>query len=381
MHPEERFNALAGLSLDLSPYRPWCGGCTAEALAAAPLYRLLGPMVLTWKVVPAALHMATAAGGAAYAWKRSPWASVVWLLLLLAAPPALRELSVTGWGNHVDSLAFPLVAAALIRWDRPYAAGLVAGLGWWFCTTTFLAVPGLLLLDRRWLVTAPVGALPMLFNGWAPPSSPLALADIGAWMQWLGGSFATSGWWFEGPHLAASAWGLGLLALALASRDRLALATVLAFAAMSLSHPGLWEENREDWALRAFELRYRAVPLAFLLLGASLSRYRGLALLVLPLGLGMRMQSWGAPTAALGLRIDAEVPEFSACEQQGFGFVEGITGWGTRPPDEIPYAPACDGYEAGAAWGWALHVGCDGSFPGSGVAMEQACESLRGRDL
>ncbi len=378
VHPEERFNALAALSGDLSPYRAWCGGCTAEALAARPLFGLLGPTVLVWKLVPASLHMATVCAGAAFVWARSRWAAVCWVLLLLAAPPAFRELGLTGWGNHADSLFFPLASAALLVRGRPWLAGATMGLGVWFCTTTLLWVPGLLLLDRRWLLTAPLGMLPMALNGWAPPGGELSVADPGAWLSWLAGSFASSAWWTDAPSVLCAAAFAVLAALALHSRERLVLATLAVFLVVTLLFDGLWQENREDWALRAFELRYRVPLLTALLLGASLAP-RGRVLLV-PLvlvGVGLRVMSWEQPTSRVGLRVDAELPELSECSRRGLGWVEGITGWGARPPDPLPPEPDCPGWEEGAAWGWALYVGCEDYPLPSQELLLVACDSLR----
>ncbi len=378
VHPEERFNALAGLSLDLSPYRPWCGGCTTESLAAAPLFRLLGPTVLVWKIVPATLHLAMAAAGAAFAWKRSPWAAVTWMALVLAAPPAWRELGLTGWGNHADSLVFPLAAAALLVWGRPWLAGVVVGLGAWFCTTTLLWVPGLLLLDRRWLLTVPLGAAPMLLNGWAPPVAEAGLSEFSAWLSWIVGPFATGAWWSDSASLLAGAWYAGLAGLALASRDRLVVATLASFAALTLFVPGAWAENREDWALRAFELRYRVPLLTSMMLGAALApRALGLLLPVLLVGLGVRAADWTHLSSRVGLHITAEAPALDDCARKGLGWVEGITGWGSRPPDPLPPEPTCPGWEEGAAWGWALYVGCEDYPLGPSDTLDQACEQLR----
>ena len=378
VHPEERFNALAGLTLELSPYRPWCGGCTAESLAAAPLYALFGATVLVWKSVPATLHVAAAAAGAAYAWKRSPWAAVAWLGLVLGAPEAWRQLALTGWGNHADSLVFPLLAGALIRWGRPYLAGPVIGLGLWFCSTTALALPALLWMDRRWLATLLVGMLPMLFNDWAPRGDALQLATLGDWLDWLAGHFATGAWWSETYSPLSSVWWLALAVLTGHARDRLSGVTALTFLGVTLVFAGLWAENQPSWSLRAFELRYRVFLVTALMLGASLSRYRAAVLPIVLVGVGLRVTSWSHPTPALGLRVDAELPELDDCAQQGLGWVEGITGWGSRPPDDLPYAPSCPTYERGAAWGWALHVGCD-DFPGDPTALETACSSMRVR--
>ncbi len=69
---EERYNARAGVMLACGhsdallemQYQSFCGGCTADALAAAPLFARLGPTVLAWKLVPAALHLICAGAGA-----------------------------------------------------------------------------------------------------------------------------------------------------------------------------------------------------------------------------------------------------------------------------------------------------------------------------
>ena len=62
---EEGRNARAALKLacghadrllDLQ-YRDFCGGCTADAVLAAPLLRHIGDAVWVWKLVPAGFHL------------------------------------------------------------------------------------------------------------------------------------------------------------------------------------------------------------------------------------------------------------------------------------------------------------------------------------
>ena len=65
VHWEERFNARAGVQIACGhidavwamQYRTFCGGCTAEAVMAAPLFLALGPVVKVWKVIPTLFHL------------------------------------------------------------------------------------------------------------------------------------------------------------------------------------------------------------------------------------------------------------------------------------------------------------------------------------
>ncbi len=166
VHPEERFNALAGAlsscgqwrDLWYLQYQPFCGGCTAEALLATPLFRVLGATVLVWKLVPAGFHVGTIAFGtllARHAAGRR--AALAYALLMLGMPLLFRKLDLMGWGNHAQASLLPLMAAWLLC-RRPQAAqrtvgaglaGLAAGLGIWFAHISLPLMPALLFLVAR----------------------------------------------------------------------------------------------------------------------------------------------------------------------------------------------------------------------------------------
>lgn len=363
---EERFNAQAAAHLacghleallDLR-YRPFCGGCSAEALVAAPLYRLLGPTVLAWKLVPAALHLVAATCGTLLAGRAGgPRAALAAAALTLGAPMAWRTLALTGFGNHAEGMA-PVLAAGLllaVGLDRApgpgraailLVAGALAGAAVSFVyTAAFGAVAlGLVALQgvRRgggWaLVGLPLGLAPLLLFErarpgelagaqvtWAGPS----LAPPADLWRWLVGDLLTGTLWPGVPAPASGAAWLLLIALALVGLARawrtgpagrwLVLATLTFVAATALRHD-LWQDHPPlqgwDW----FHLRYRT-PLALLLpLGAALSAGRSrLALaLCLALGLagaGLRIGSWrapadlGEPVLIAGFHPDRSVPE------------------------------------------------------------------------
>ncbi|MEC7946540.1 MAG: hypothetical protein VX265_03170, partial [Myxococcota bacterium] len=172
MHWEELFNARAGVQLacghwDAAPrlqYRNFCGGCTAEAVVAAPFFGLLGARVWVWKTLLSVLHLGIATAGSAVAWRAGGrWAGPAFAGLMLGAPGFYRELTHTGWGNHAESMLFPLVAVLVLvlaggaRWTRPpllLVAGAVTGAGLWFCQTSAWALPvlvlGAVVVGRWW---------------------------------------------------------------------------------------------------------------------------------------------------------------------------------------------------------------------------------------
>lgn len=390
-HWEELFNAREGVQLACGhfdrawswQYRTFCGGCTAEGVLAAPLFRAIGPTVLAWKAIPAGFHLVVTALGAWVAARTvGTRAAGAWLLLTMAAPGYYRELFLLGWGNHAESTAFPLLAIFLIgsapgRSALPRSAlltlaGLVTGLGLWFCHTSAHALPALvlaaLLSGRGWsaifLAAIPVGALPwweyhrsrpqamdFTFDWWGivKPAPPAALAD------WLFGPTIRDGLWtvVDYPDVRALAplwWGLlwvvalagtGLVCAAVwASRrstggapDRgTALFAPLSFAgllaAYALRHD-LWHNLPDPYASFAFNLRYRAPLVPMLFLGAAFAlgwpQWReGLRLLsnaglvvLVGFGLWMRLSVWDEPRlATFGLRVyqhdgwpDPSVPE------------------------------------------------------------------------
>jgi hypothetical protein len=182
LYLEELYNWRAGLLLACGhwesvwalQYRPFCGGCTAEAVVAAPLLRLLGDGLWAWKLVPAGFHLLGVGAGAALLGRSG--GAVGWLLVVLAAPPFCRALALTGFGNHAEVGGLCLLATLLVatgegqaagrRWGLGLPGGAVAGLALWFAySAAWLPLALLGLAGRRslpWLLGLPLGLLPAL---------------------------------------------------------------------------------------------------------------------------------------------------------------------------------------------------------------------------
>ncbi len=189
LHFEEAYSAevasylLSGHWAELLEvqYRSFCGGCSVEALLAAPLYLALGRSLGVWKLVPLAFHLATMVLAILLA--RRLWgrvAAVIVAAMFLAAPPSYRLVAEVGWGNHAESAVFSLGALLVLRraisgggrarkwsWRWSGLAGLVAGFGFFFCYTSGHAFPAMVLLlvvgsrlrglSRSGLLTFPLG--------------------------------------------------------------------------------------------------------------------------------------------------------------------------------------------------------------------------------
>lgn len=177
---EDNYNAAvawyavhAGLWDQLLPlqYKAFCGGCTVEAIVAAPLFALGGDHIVLWKSVALVWTAATLVTGfhalSIHAGRRAGWAFAV----LYAVPPlGLSDLSLMLWGNHNESMLFVLAGLGLVAGlrppsqpgrpgGRPFAAGLVLGAGLWFARTTVFAVaillPWAVFLLRRTMARTP----------------------------------------------------------------------------------------------------------------------------------------------------------------------------------------------------------------------------------
>ncbi len=375
MHWEERLNARAGLLVACGhlgqtwnlQYQSFCGGCTAEALMAAGVFKVWQPTVLAFKLLPAGFHLGIVALGGALAWKLAGGrGAVVYLALSLGAPALFRKLGLTGWGNHAESSFFPLAAALLLVWTarvrseslRLLLAGAAAGLGLWFCHTSAYALPALALL-LLWR-PRPLRSLLLFCCGAAAGFSPwiayTLLHDGSTWLtlertagvgwgpgltallSYLGGDALLRALWLEhssgdrAPLFAAiwwyTAWALALAGMGLAlarSLRRGVDGSPLPYSALfgPLALVGLLAGYlfRFDLWLASvgstdfFHLRYLSplVPILGLCIAGGLawipgSRWR-LALL-LPavalglVGFGLRCQAWGPlQRPALGLTV------------------------------------------------------------------------------
>jgi hypothetical protein len=369
IHPEERFNALAGAlascgqwrDLWYLQYQPFCGGCTAEALLAWPIFELLGPTVAAWKLVPAGFHLGIVALGALLARRVGGWGgAIAFALLMMGMPLLFRRLDLIGWGNHAQASLFTIASAWALTRREPVrqrlaeagVAGLLAGLGIWFAYITIPALPALLLLClRRGRPLRQLGVFGLgLGLGLVPLVAYHSLAEVSGGLQHVqgqglalappaalaslvaGSSLITRLWGADSglasaPTVASSYWAaLWLLALAgtvLACSDAwrrrgespsavhaarwfgpLALAGLLL--AYLLRHD-LWAEAISHPQPSFYQLRYLAPVFPLLALCAVITlRVRGLRWLVMAailamsgLGITERVSAWRAPKLAL----------------------------------------------------------------------------------
>lgn len=347
--PEELRNAQGGALIACGhladwtelQYRPFCGGCTATSLLAAPVFRGLGASLEAWKAVPLAFHLVTTALllglGHRLGGRRGLWAAG---LLLLAAPEAWRDLAATGWGNHVESAVFTLGALALAGTEAPKragaiglsaAAGLVAGLGLWFCATSAHGLPGILFAAALTHRAAALGALPALALGVAPallyrslhpvpagadalPLTTLQWAPLGAQLRWWLLDFTEGTLWRALPQgeldpVGLLAWvlllggGLGGLVIGGRAGRPFLLAALGLFGATALRYD-LWADSPALRGFEAFHFRYRAplLPLLWLGLAALVARRprvgAGVVGMLVIIGLPLRILAIGDETPA-----------------------------------------------------------------------------------
>jgi hypothetical protein len=180
---EEMFNAgqawalLNGHAADLFrlQYREFCGGCTADALLATPLFALFGPRWLVWKLVPVAYTVLTAVVGMRVLARRVNMASAWAFGALLVLPPRTwLHLSLIGWGNHYEAGMVAtcglLVLADVVLDDsggararlmRSLAAGLLLGGAVWIGFSGVFGVAAamvVLVVRRQWRLLVVVGS-------------------------------------------------------------------------------------------------------------------------------------------------------------------------------------------------------------------------------
>ena len=339
VHWEERFNARQGVQvvcghledvLELQ-YRTFCGGCTAEALIAAPLFQLFGPTTLAWKLVPITFHLVTVAAGAVLALRASGRAAaVVFVGLMAAAPGFYRELSLIGWGNHAESSALTLLAACLVVRGVGGAAvaGLVAGLGLWFCHTSAYGVPALAAVALGGGVSRllafglglPLGLKPLEHYVASRPEARawsedhfggFELAPVGRWLDWLGGDYLRWGLWDPKDYgdVSAGWWWFALWGLAgwgaVKRPWRFAPLAVGALAVAYLVRFDLWKHLPDAPDQPFLNLRYLA-PLVPLLVLCAATRARLLAVPLVVFGLGLRLGTWdGLQIQRVGERVYA----------------------------------------------------------------------------
>ncbi|MFH1464567.1 MAG: hypothetical protein ABIO70_09275, partial [Pseudomonadota bacterium] len=378
LHWEEAINARAGVLIacghldriwDLQ-YQPFCGGCTADALLSAGLFSVLPPTVQTFKLIPAALHVALLVAGAALAWRAAgARGALAFLAPMLGSPAVFRQLSLIGWGNHAESMVFSVLAAWLLvrgaasprapAWAG--AAGLVAGLGAWYCYTSAHALPVLLVLalwrPRGWTSGAAfvlgtalglgpwwayLAHRPDLLGTLAAPAAAHALPGLGEFVRFVAGrELARALWPTLPPGQAGALWGAtywyGLWALALGgvlaaalvrgrepladaphARRGAALYPPLALGALLAAYAwrhGAWYGPSDRLVTNFLGLRYLSPLLPTLALCAAAAQaavvWRPLraAALIVALGLGagglaLRTLEWhGAPDRRIGRSV------------------------------------------------------------------------------
>jgi hypothetical protein len=353
MSTEERWNARAGVQLACGhldaiwalQYKWNCGGCTAEAVVANPLFRVFGATVLAWKLVPAAIHVAIVMAGSAIAGRAAGIrGAMLWLLLMFAAPGFYRSLALTGFGNHAESTVFGFVAAALLlavkdsnkplrQGGTAALAGAVIGLGLWFGPTTLHLLPAVLMLlfwSGRWSILAFVIALPAgLLPGLAYMSArPFALAEAQRWftsfslappdamVRWLFTDFVTGTLWRGVPPWASALWWFSLAGVAVAGMvvtpkrtEKTMVARLfvpVAVLSLILAYQvryDLWADNPVVRGFDPFNLRYRAPMFPLFALAAATAigtsrhqRLRKLCLVILVVlattGMMLRLSAW-----------------------------------------------------------------------------------------
>jgi hypothetical protein len=156
---EEGFNAgqswmlLQGHWKDLwsMQYRPYCGGCTAEAVLGALLLKILPRSWLVWKLVPLAVGMVGLwLGFRTLVARKGMFAGLLFAVLWIFPPWAPLGWSLVAWGNHMEAGVIGLASLIYLLEGKKVRAGLVAGLGVWFSFSgAFAALGGLGLLAYR----------------------------------------------------------------------------------------------------------------------------------------------------------------------------------------------------------------------------------------
>ena len=341
LHWEELFNARAGVQFACGhlesawelQYRTFCGGCTVEGLMAMPLYDLLGPTVLAWKVVPLSFHLGIIFMGTVVVWyalpecyrHARPIAAIVWLGLMMATPGFYRDLGLMGWGNHAESTVFPFFAFLILMFTSGFRGvltrlfvgllvGVCLGFGAWFCHTSLHAAPAIaliVLLRSRWSAFGMLGGVPLGAMPWWTyhQTRPSAVAFSQSWWgqfdfaggealwDWLLGGSLRDGLWAERdygePGILPTIWwfllwGLALWACWLALQwlrnsehpwkqiESGVLFPMIALLGLILAYwvrYDLWENLPDPYESDTFNLRYRAplVPMLSLLAAVAVA--------------------------------------------------------------------------------------------------------------
>jgi len=378
MSTEESYNAATAAllacghddSLWALQYKWFCGGCSAEAMLAAPLFSWFAPSILAWKWFLGWMHILMVCAGAAIAGRAAgARPAFVFVGLMIAAPGFYRTLALTGFGNHAESTVFPFVSAALILFVHKralptqivgnLAAGVWMGLGIWFTPTAlhgFVAVTAVAVWSGRkpvvsYLVGLPLGMSPIVAYFNAMPHArveaaswwaTIDVAPFGEMVRWLVSDFVTGQLWAGVPAGVSATWWFMLTVISIIGmgavfvrKERpwgvrwfLPLLYIGLVAAYWLRFD-LWDDNPIVHGFDPFNLRYRAPLFPIMALAAAMtsgalddrSIFRRLAaaivVVLIAVGFVLRAGSWRAggvavhkaPAVSVDGRVDWTVPE------------------------------------------------------------------------
>ena len=128
-------------------YTDFCGGCSFEALAAVPLFSMIGPALWAWKMIP----MAFGVGVLLLTWDLArmlggPGGGRMAALLWLCAPTWAGVNSTLGFGSHFEVMFWVLLAlrSAHLSAKRPsmvFWTGIWLGIAVWFDHAAAFALP------------------------------------------------------------------------------------------------------------------------------------------------------------------------------------------------------------------------------------------------
>jgi hypothetical protein len=320
MSTEEAYNATSAAMLACGhtealwslQYKWFCGGCSTEAVLAAPFFQWWGPTIFSWKWVMGCIHMVTVTAGAAIAGRAAGARSAfVFVGLMVAAPGFYRSLALTGFGNHAESTVFPFVAAAVLlythkrpQWTKICAAvmaGVTMGFGIWFSPTVLHGLVAVVVVAvavgpaaaGAFLVGLPIGLAPMVVYFKAQPINKLAasewwttidFASFSDLVRWLITDFNTAQLWPTVGSTVSSMWWFSLVIMAILGMGAMANRTERPWATRwfvplllggliggYLIRGDLWSDNPAVMGFDPFNLRYRAPLFPILALGAALT--------------------------------------------------------------------------------------------------------------
>ncbi len=360
--PEELYNAshaqqlISGHlgALFRMQYREFCGGCSLDALLAAPLLALGPDSWLTWKLVPIGFTtLLGVAGFAALRRQAGPAAAAFFALLVLLPPRSWLHLSLISWGNHVEAgvLGTCGLLAILPARARPVrlliGGGLLGAALWvsfsgaWALAAAFVwlarrprdlalvsagAALGLLPWLGQWLTASAHPFVTIYQEGEALPSLSRLPHKLGTLLR--PGQLVALFGLPHGPLGWAAGWGwaASLVVAAVAavrSGPRPARGALVALACWTAIYAVVrFQVYDPDWPEIAVpgSTRYAAPvhPLAFLLVASVAGRWwsrrprAALALMAMPLaaGLAARAETLQAPFPVLSMaHLTAGAPD------------------------------------------------------------------------